>query len=206
MRRGRTSAGSQPLGHRSQPVQHSFRQRRLPRRKLGRRKFKQRRPQHLNSTTRPSSPPPIQEAGRTSRPTCPIRTIPEQSFPVLPSADLRGVNLAGVHLSTGGFNGLMDQTTVFSIPNPAGGGNIGADLSGSDANLANLPMGTVDFRGVNLSGVNLSNADLSNALFDQFTVFSTGSSGGAGPQPGANLRAPEPTCPTFHSSTPTSAA
>ena len=106
---------------------------------------------------------------------------------IAPSADLRGVNLAGVRLSTPGFNGLMDQTTIFSIPNPAGGGNIGANLSGSDANLANIPMGTVDFRGVNLSGVNLSNSDLSNALFDQFTVFSTGSSGGAGPQPGANL-------------------
>ena len=91
---------------------------------------------------------------------------------IAPNADLRGVNLAGVRLSTPGFHGLMDQTTVFSIPNPAGGGNIGAK-SGSDANLANTPMGTVDFRGVNLSGVNLSNSDLSNAQFDQHTIFST---------------------------------
>ena len=67
----------------------------------------------------------------------------------------------------------MDETTVFSIPNPAGGGNIGANLSGSGASLINTPLGTVDFRGVNLSGVNLSNSDLNNALFDQDTVFST---------------------------------
>ena len=94
--------------------------------------------------------------------------------------------MAGVRLSTPGFTGLMDQTTVFSIPNPAGGGNIGANLSGSDANLANIPMGTVDFRGVNLSGVNLSNSDLSNAQFDQHTVFSS-HDGGIGQSAAANL-------------------
>ena len=49
---------------------------------------------------------------------------------IAPSADLRGVNLAGVRLSTPGFNGLMDQTTIFSIPNPAGGGNIGPTCPG----------------------------------------------------------------------------
>ena len=57
----------------------------------------------------------------------------------------------------------MDQTTVFSIPNPAGGGNIGANLSGSDifhGNRRLLPFGVND------------NSDLSNAQFDR-TIFST---------------------------------
>jgi uncharacterized protein YjbI with pentapeptide repeats len=107
---------------------------------------------------------------------------------IAPSADLRGVNLTGVRLSTPNFTGLMDHTTVFSMTNPAGGvpTHIGANLFGSDANLANIPMATVDFRGVNLSGVNLSNSDLANALFDEFTVFSSHDPG-SGQSSAANL-------------------
>ena len=102
------------------------------------------------------------------------------------NADMRGVNLAGAHLSTAGFTGLFDQTTIFSITNPATGANVGANLFGSGANMTGTPLQNADFRGANLAGVNLSNADLTNAQFNEFTIFSATPQGG-GTQQAVNL-------------------
>ena len=99
---------------------------------------------------------------------------------------MRGVNLAGAHLSTAGFTGLFDQTTIFSITNPATGANVGANLFGSGANMTGTPLQNADFRGANLAGVNLSNADLTNAQFNEFTIFSATPQGG-GTQQAVNL-------------------
>ena len=122
---------------------------------------------------------------------------PNLSNLVLMHVDFRGVNLAGVNLSNSDlFGAIFDQTTIFSSSDPALGFHghpSGANLSNNDpvraANLSNLPLMNVDFRGVNLAGVNLSNSDLNGALFDQTTIFSSSDPalGFHGHPAGANL-------------------
>ena len=152
---------------------------RFPRRKLGGRKFKQRRPQQAQPTTRLSSPPPIQEAGRTSA-TCPIRMARGNPFRDRTQCGL--ASQLGQVLSTR-FSWAYGRPR--SSPSPTRPAEIsGPTCPGPEPDQPAL--GTVDFRGVNLAGVNLSNADLSNAQFDQHTVFSS-HDGGTGQSAAANL-------------------
>ena len=90
--------------------------------------------------------------------------------------DLRGVNLTGVRLWGSGIGqsgALFDRTTTFS------NGVVGAYLD--DANLSNLDLSGVDFRGVYLCGpsgaVDFSDSNLTGAIFDDTTEFSEGGDG-----------------------------
>ena len=52
------------------------------------------------------------------------------------------------------------------------GQSIGANLTGSNAQLLNISFGAVDLRGTQLAGVTFAGSDLSGAL-DESTVFSS---------------------------------
>jgi uncharacterized protein YjbI with pentapeptide repeats len=90
-----------------------------------------------------------------------------------PGANFCAVNLAGVNLSGSDLSqSSFDHTTVFSVHDVASGQNFGVNLTGSNAQLLNVPFGVTDFRGTQLAGVNFAGSDLSSALFDESIVFS----------------------------------
>ena len=91
-----------------------------------------------------------------------------------PGANFGRVNLAGVNLSSSDLSqSFFDHTTVFSMQHATTGQSIGANLTGSNAQLLNIAFGALDLRATGLAGVSFAGSDLSGALFDASTVFSS---------------------------------
>jgi uncharacterized protein YjbI with pentapeptide repeats len=85
------------------------------------------------------------------------------------SGNFKGVNLVGAKFSSSILEetDLFDKTTIFSD------GVYGVDFSDTWANLSNLDLSNVDFRGANLNSTSLSGSNLNGANFTDTQLSDT---------------------------------